>query len=508
LQWGDVPQIHDIVCPPTQTRPEVTTSCSSSSSNVNVTTSLTSIDAGALAATTEKREKKDESDSGSGEQELEKLIATRSLMFEVVHYKGTQYRSSRRWAAKVPKGYVPKGACGMVFELRDNFIKPSLESDWTQPSPYWLPVGGKSSGVKILHLQHKDLLKKTDPSPPASSNDLGSVNRGKLPAPPSWKESQKKDEAPLAMVLQSLPWVGKEEAGKLLKEGHSAEEAIEVLISKQHQPTATAIKKDDEVMATSAASPPTPPAESLVVSTQPSGKSKKVNAAATVLPRSEDAAVVVGAHKGVASFRKRNAAATTGDFLEGAEERYDSSVTVTATATATTVSAPSTLAGAAGQGAKSLFVSAKNEKSKRHQQKQMKTRAKTGKGKAGANGAPSNAPAPLAAAVGGAWEHGFSSNNGSIGFGGGGGDDWKDGAENSKALDNTIEGGGTRRTTSSVRKYTPLLRASVQPPARPHPKFPALRLNLMVRSRTQRASTLRKFCGLSGRWWTRNWPST
>merc|ERR1712186_239919 len=77
--------------------------------------------------------------------------AEEELLWEVVHHKGTCYRSTTRWNATVPKGFVPRGAVGVVAETSQGdttYIRP-------EGTRYWLPVKGLSASVKILHLERR-----------------------------------------------------------------------------------------------------------------------------------------------------------------------------------------------------------------------------------------------------------------------------------------------------------------------------------------------------------------
>ncbi|CAE7746239.1 Rnf25 [Symbiodinium pilosum] len=72
-----------------------------------------------------------------------------ALLFEVVHPKGTCFRSRPRWSAKVANGQVARGVHGVVAELVEGdttYLRP-------EGSKHFLPVKGLSANVKLIHLE-------------------------------------------------------------------------------------------------------------------------------------------------------------------------------------------------------------------------------------------------------------------------------------------------------------------------------------------------------------------
>eukprot|EP00439_Symbiodinium_sp_Y106_P052098 s1818_g6.t5 len=71
------------------------------------------------------------------------------LLFEVVHPKGTCFRSRPRWSAKVANGQVSRGVHGVVAELVEGdttYLRP-------EGSKHFLPVKGLSANIKLVHLE-------------------------------------------------------------------------------------------------------------------------------------------------------------------------------------------------------------------------------------------------------------------------------------------------------------------------------------------------------------------
>eukprot|EP00439_Symbiodinium_sp_Y106_P051917 s1818_g6.t3 len=88
------------------------------------------------------------------------------LLFEVVHPKGTCFRSRPRWSAKVANGQVSRGVHGVVAELVEggsrsksllSSLPPQLPGDTTylrpEGSKHFLPVKGLSANIKLVHLE-------------------------------------------------------------------------------------------------------------------------------------------------------------------------------------------------------------------------------------------------------------------------------------------------------------------------------------------------------------------
>ncbi|CAE7806394.1 Rnf25 [Symbiodinium sp. CCMP2592] len=110
----------------------------------------------AAAAAAEKPEEKTE------DEELEVLLpqeeaqpmmqlpsSEQVLLFEVVHPKGTCFRSRPRWSAKVANGQVSRGVHGVVAELVEGdttYLRP-------EGSKHLLPVKGLSANIKLVHLE-------------------------------------------------------------------------------------------------------------------------------------------------------------------------------------------------------------------------------------------------------------------------------------------------------------------------------------------------------------------
>jgi hypothetical protein len=68
------------------------------------------------------------------------------MVFEVVHHKGTCFRQTpKNFNKRVPNGYVPRGTTGYVAEISGEYIRPL-------GSKLWLPICGRSSKVKLLHV--------------------------------------------------------------------------------------------------------------------------------------------------------------------------------------------------------------------------------------------------------------------------------------------------------------------------------------------------------------------
>ncbi|CAE7601144.1 RNF25 [Symbiodinium natans] len=73
------------------------------------------------------------------------------LLFEVVHPKGTCFRSRPRWSAKVANGQVSRGVQGVVAELVEGdttYLRP-------EGSKHFLPVKGLSANIKLVHLEQQ-----------------------------------------------------------------------------------------------------------------------------------------------------------------------------------------------------------------------------------------------------------------------------------------------------------------------------------------------------------------